>query len=91
MHIPSRLLSNANGLQITPTTNIYQGEQDGRGVGGCGIHLSQWIHQEYTLRHRRACRTPAESRHDYLTMGKEYIEPRKTQNQQNLVKQLSFK
>ena len=35
-------------------------EQDGRGVGGCGVHLSPWIHQEYTFRHRSACRTPAE-------------------------------
>ena len=37
------------------------GEQDGGGVGGRGVHLSPWIHQEYTLRHRSACRTPAES------------------------------
>ena len=34
------------------------GEQDGRGVSGCGVHLSPWIHQEHTLRHRSACRTP---------------------------------
>ena len=53
-------------------------EQDGRGVGGCGVHLSPWIHQEYTFRHRSACRTPAESRQEYLTSGKEYIEPPKT-------------
>jgi len=38
-----------------------EGEQDGAGVGGCGVHLSAWIHQEYTFRHRSACRTPAES------------------------------
>ena len=25
-------------------------EQDGGGVGGCGVHLSPWIHQEYTFR-----------------------------------------
>ena len=37
-------------------------EQDGRGVGGRGEHLSPRIHQEYTFRHRSACRTPAESR-----------------------------
>ena len=30
------------------------GEQDGRGVGGRGVHLSPQIHQEYTFRHRRA-------------------------------------
>ena len=25
-----------------------RGEQDGRVVGGRGVHLSLWIHQEYT-------------------------------------------
>ena len=54
------------------------GEQDGREVGGCGVHVSPLTHQEYTFRHRSACRTPAESRQEYLTSGKEYIEPRKT-------------
>ena len=39
-----------------------RGEQDGRGVGGRGVHLSPQIHQEYTFGHRSACRTPAESR-----------------------------
>jgi len=53
-------------------------EQDGRGVGGHAVHLSPWIHQEYTFRHRSACRTPAESGQEYLTRGKEYIEPHKT-------------
>ena len=38
----------------------YRREQDGRGVGGCGEHLSSWIHQEYTFRYRSACRIPAE-------------------------------
>ena len=56
------------------------GEQDGGGVGGRGVYLSPRIHQEYTFRHRSACRTPAGSRQEYLTSGKEYIEPR-----QNLV------
>ena len=41
--------------------------------GGCGVHLSPWIHQEYTFRHRSACRTPAESGHEYMTSEKEYI------------------
>ena len=27
-----------------------------RGVSGCGVHLSPWIHQEYTFRHRSAYR-----------------------------------
>ena len=44
--------------------------QDGRGVGGCGEHLSPRIHQEYTFRHRSACRTPAESGQEYLTREK---------------------
>ena len=60
---------------------IYEGEeeQDGGGVGGCGVHLFPGIHQEYTFRHRSACRTAAESRQEDLTSGKEYIGPRKTQ------------
>ena len=33
--------------------------------------LSSHIHQEYTFKQRRSCRTPAE----YLTTGKEYMEP----------------
>ena len=39
------------------------------------VDLSPWIHQEYTFRHRSTCRTPTESRQEYLTNGKEYIEP----------------
>ena len=54
------------------------GEQDGRGVGGCGVHLSPQIHQEFTFRHRSARRTPADSGQEYLTSGEEHIEPRKT-------------
>ena len=57
------------------------GEQDGGGVGKHGISLSPWIHQEYTFRHRRSCKTPAESRQEYLTTGKECIELCKTQDQ----------
>ena len=53
-------------------------EQDGRGVGGCGVHLSPWMHQEYTVRHRSAWRTSTENRQEYLTSEKEYIEPQKT-------------
>ena len=53
-------------------------EQDGRGVSGRGVHLSPRIRQEYTFRHRSACRTPAERGQEYLTSGKEYIEPHKT-------------
>ena len=52
-------------------------ERGGRGVGGHGVHLSPWIHQEYTDT-GSACRIPAESRQKYLTSGKEYIDPRKT-------------
>ena len=47
-------------------------EQDGEGVGGLGVHLSPRIPQEYTFRHRSACRTLAESGQEYLTRGKEH-------------------
>ena len=42
------------------------------------VDLSPRMHQEYTFRHRHACRTPTENGQEYLTNGKEYIEPRKT-------------
>ena len=60
------------------TSNENWGEQDGGGVGERGVHLSPWIHQEYTFRHRSTCRTPAENRQQYLTSRREYIEPCKT-------------
>ena len=47
-------------------------EQDGREVGGCGLHLSHRIHQKNIFRHTIACRTPAESGQEDLTSGKEY-------------------
>ena len=59
--------------------NVKAREQDHGGVGGHGVHLSPQIHQEYTFRHRSACRTPAERGQDYLTSRKEYIKPCKTQ------------
>ena len=59
--------------------NYMATEQDGGGVGGHGVHLSPGIHQEYTFTHRSACRTLAESRSEYLTSGKKYIEPFKAQ------------
>jgi len=54
------------------------GLQDGRGESGHGVHLSLWMHHEYTFRHRNACRTPAESGQEYLTGRKEYRETPKT-------------
>ena len=60
------------------TSNENWGEQDGGGVGGHGEHLSPRIRQEYTFRHRRTCRTPAENSQQYLTSRKEYIDPHKT-------------
>ena len=48
----------------------YRRHQDGGGGGGHGVHLSSRIHQEYTFRHRSACRTSAESGQEYLTSGK---------------------
>ena len=50
-------------------------------TAGCGVHLSPRIHQEYIFRHRSACRTLAESGQEYLTRGKEYIEPCKSRYQ----------
>ena len=52
------------------------GEQDGGGVGRYGVHLFPRIPEEYVFRHRNASRTPAESRQEYLTRGKWYIEPK---------------
>ena len=49
-------------------------EQDGRGVGRCGVHLSSWIYQEYTFRHRSACTTAASGQED-MTSREEYIDP----------------
>jgi len=57
---------------------MIPGEQDGGGVGGCGVHLSPWTHQEYTFRHKSAYQPPAERRQEYLTRGKEHVEPHKT-------------
>ena len=58
---------------------LKYGEQDGGGVGGHEAHLSPQIYQENTFRPRSACRTPAESRQESLTSGKEHTEPSKTQ------------
>ena len=69
-------LENSKNLLLV---KIYlEREQDGRGVGGRGAHLSPRIHQEYIFRHRSACRMPGESGQEYLTSGKEYMEPCKT-------------
>ena len=46
----------------------------------------EWVNVEYISLHgyirntyRSACRTPAESGQEYLTSGKKYIDPCKTQ------------
>ena len=62
-----------NLLKLNFILKCTQEEQNDTGVGGHGVHLSLWIHQEYNLRHRGACRTPAESRQESLTGGKENI------------------
>ena len=54
------------------------GEQDGGGVDGHGVHLSPWIHQEHTFRHRSESRTSAKRGQEYLPIRKEYINPCKT-------------
>ena len=59
--------------------NKLEREQDGRGVGGHGVHPFPQIGQEYTIRQESACRTPAEGRQEDLTRGKEHTEPGKTQ------------
>ena len=58
--------------------SVKEGEQDGGGAGGHEVQLSAQIYQEYIFRHRSACRTPAESRQEYMTSRKEFIEPQKT-------------
>ena len=67
-----------DSCQNASVKNSPSDQHDGGGVCGLGIHLSPQIHQEHTFRHRSACRTPAESWQEYLTRGKEYIEPHKT-------------
>ena len=46
---------------ILKSREVFEREQDGRGVGGRGVHLSPRTHQEHTFRHRSACRTQAEN------------------------------
>ena len=65
-------------LRVNGLKGKGEGFKDGGGVGGCGVHFSRQIHEEYTFRHRSACRIPAESRQEYLTSGKEYIDPCET-------------
>ena len=65
-------------VKLESTKGKKKGEQDRGGVDGHGVPLSPQIHQEYTFRHRSAYRTPAESRQEYLTSGKEHTEPHKT-------------
>ena len=59
-------------------------EQDGGGVGRCGVHLSPQKHQGYTFRHRSACRIPAESGQEFLTSVKGYTEPCKTREDEGI-------
>ena len=60
---------------IKNTYTCGQQGKDDRGVGWHGVRLSLWMRQGYTFRHRRACRTLAESAKESLSTGKEYIEP----------------
>ena len=63
---------------VLKSKKVIEREQDGRGVGGHGVHLSPQIYQVYTFRRRSACSTSTENRQEYLTTGKEYTEPLKT-------------
>ena len=74
-------LENKNLLLV----KIYlEREQDGRGVGGHGAHLSPQIYEEDAFRHRSACRKPAESGQEYLTRGKDYIDHAKLSRMKEL-------
>ena len=78
MGIPRKSFKDENpNIYRFKNKKMREGEDDG-GVGGLGVHLSTQIHQEYALRRRSACRTPAQSQQEYLTSGREYIEPCKT-------------
>ena len=66
-----KALTNVNSI-------LKNREREQDGGGGHGVHLAPQIHQEFTFRHRSACRTTAESGQEYLTSGKECIEPHKT-------------
>ena len=79
-YIGCHLNVNFGGLRFHFIKSIMgRGKQDDGGVGGHVVHLSPWIHQEYTFRHRNAYRIPAESGQEYLASGKEYTEPCKFQ------------
>ena len=55
------------------------------------MHLPPQIHQKCTNRHRSACGTPAESRHECLTTGKEYMEHTKLSRRKELGKNRSIR
>lgn len=56
-------------LLFSPHQNQIEnwGEQVGGGVGGSGVHLYSWMHQEYTFRHKRVHARTQLSRQEYLT------------------------
>ena len=62
------------GLKLNIKKTKIMGEQDGGGVGGCGVHLSPRIHQEYTFQTTEG-HAENQLRED---RSKEYIEPCKT-------------
>ena len=80
-HSPESLPGRLHNRKTSKQEYLLWGEEDGGGVGGGGVPLSPRIRQDYSFRHRRACRTPAESRQECLAIGKEYIQPCKTQDQ----------
>ena len=50
------------------------GEQDDEGVGRLGVHLSPWIHEENTFRHKRRAEYQLRADSQYLTSRKEYTD-----------------
>ena len=84
-HFPKKLVRSQDKqelLQHKPSSQ--DGQQNGRGVGACGVLLSSCLHQEYMFWCRRSHKTPFENWQESLTIGKKYIDPHKTHVQGSL-------
>ena len=55
----ANLILDDEKLKAFPLKSGTKGFQDSRGVGGCGVPLSPWMHQEYIYRCNNTHRTPA--------------------------------
>ena len=79
VYLNSHFIAHLLPLQILCSKTLVRQENKMVELSVDVEYISPWKHQEYTLKHRRVIRTLLESREEYLTSGKEYIEPRKTQ------------